>query len=153
VSRRLRRLRQALGARAGPWGGCLLEPPVLLRLARQPPASAAALADVPGVGTAIAEGYGATILGALGPAPPAGPAEARGPVAEAVQQWRAAVAREMGVPDYVVLGDRALAALANAPTGDQGLRTISGGPRFRAKFESEVRRLLQRVLERTGDAD
>ena len=57
------------------------------------------------------------------------------------------------MPDYVVLGDRALAALANAPTGDQGLRTIPGGPRFRAKFESEVRRLLQRVLERTGDAD
>jgi len=152
VARRLRRLRQALGGTAGPWGGCLLEPPVLLRLARQPPPSASALADIPGVGVAVAERYGATILGALGPDPVPGAPQAPGPVAEALEQWRAAVAREMGVPGYVVLGDRALAALAAAPTAEDGLRTVPAGPRFRAKFESEVRRLLERVLEGPGGA-
>ena len=34
VAVRLARLRQALGGRSGPWGGCVLEPDVLLRLAR-----------------------------------------------------------------------------------------------------------------------
>ena len=37
VSARLTRLRQAVGGKAGPWGGCLIEPDVLLRLARNPP--------------------------------------------------------------------------------------------------------------------
>ena len=66
ASTRLTRLRQAMGGRAGPWGGCLLEPEVLHRLARNPPRDAASLADVAGIGPAIAERYGATILGALG---------------------------------------------------------------------------------------
>jgi hypothetical protein len=58
VAERLTRLRQALGGKSGPWGGCLLEPEVLLRLARNPPPDAGALADVPGVGPAVAHGYG-----------------------------------------------------------------------------------------------
>ena len=111
------------------------------------------LQSVSGVGPAVAQQYGATILGALGPEAVPGTAEPRGPVAEALGQWRAAVAREMGVPEYVVLGDRALAALAAAPTGEEGLRAIPAGPRFRAKFEREVRRLLERVLDRPGGAD
>src|SRR5262245_39125768 len=116
VIRRLNRLRQVLGGRDGPWGSCLLEPAVLLQLARNPPATAGALADVPGVGPTIAERYGGLILGALertlgGPSgEPAGP----DPVSDALQQWRTAVAREMGVPAYVVLGDQALAAVAAA---------------------------------------
>jgi hypothetical protein len=44
----------------------------------------------------------------------------------------------MGVPEYVVLGDRALARLA---VGDAG-PTASLGPRSRAKFDGEIRRLL-----------
>jgi hypothetical protein len=66
----------------------------------------------------------------------------------ALSEWRAAVAQEMGVPDYVVLGDRALQQLASgeAPTA---ARSTGVGPRFRAKFEEEVGRLLQR-LRRTG---
>jgi len=58
VAERLTRLRQALGGKSGPWGGCPLEPEVLLRLARNPPPDAGALADVPGVGPAVAHGYG-----------------------------------------------------------------------------------------------
>jgi ATP-dependent DNA helicase RecQ len=144
VIRRLNRLRQALGGCAGPWGGCLLEPAVLLRLARNPPATAAALADVPGVGPAIAERYGGLILGALERVSEGRASVAADPVAEALEQWRTAVAQEMGVPAYVVLGDRALAALAAAPAGSE-TRAVPAGPRFRAKFEAEVQRLLERV--------
>ncbi|MFL5492755.1 MAG: RecQ family ATP-dependent DNA helicase, partial [Gemmatimonadales bacterium] len=50
VAARLSRLRAALGSRRGPWGGALLEPDVLLRLARRPPPTAAALAEESGVG-------------------------------------------------------------------------------------------------------
>jgi ATP-dependent DNA helicase RecQ len=144
VVRRLNRLRQALGGQAGPWGGCVLEPAVLLRLARSPPVSPGALADVPGVGSAIAERYGRLILSALERTSGTTAPDASDPVAEALGQWRATVAREMGVPAYVVLGDRALAALAAAPAGSD-LRSVPAGPRFRAKFEAEVQRLLGRV--------
>jgi ATP-dependent DNA helicase RecQ len=139
VAERLTRLRQALGGKSGPWGGCLLEPEVLLRLARDPPQDAGALADVPGVGPTLARAYGATILGALG-VESAGPRQIgeSAPAEQALEQWRAAVAREMGVPAYVILGDRALAQLAMGGAGSmQNL-----GPRLRAKFEGELRRLL-----------
>ncbi len=156
VVRRMNRLRQVLGGRAGPWGGCLLEPAVLLRLARTPPTTAAALADVPGVGPAIAERYGGLILGALERTPrdetvvtdsSGGTPSSADAAAEALEQWRSAVAREMGVPAYVVLGNRALAALAAAPAGSD-MRAVPAGPRFRAKFEREVQRLLGRVSPR-----
>ena len=143
VVRRLNRLRQVIGGAAGPWGGCLLEPGVLLQLARNPPASAGALADVRGVGPALAERYGGLILGALERSPQ-GRAPGADPVSDALEQWRTAVAREMGVPAYVVLGDRALAALAAAPV-ESDPRAVPAGPRFRAKFEAEVQRLLGRV--------
>jgi ATP-dependent DNA helicase RecQ len=121
----------------------------LLQLARNPPATAAALADVPGVGPAIAERYGGLILGALERTPEGRVPSLSDPVAEALEQWRTAVAREMGVPAYVVLGDRALAALAAAP-GYSDARTVPAGPRFRAKFEAEVQRLLGRVRNGTS---
>jgi ATP-dependent DNA helicase RecQ len=137
VADRLTRLRQSLGGKTGPWGGCLLEPVVLLRLARNPPSDAGALADVPGVGPAIAQAYGATILGALGVCSGRGhPGETA--AERALEEWRSAVAREMGVPSYVVLGDRALAQLVAGDTAS----TRNFGPRFRAKFEGEIRRLL-----------
>lgn len=143
VAERLVRLRQALGGRSGPWGGCLLEPEVLLRLARTPPRDAAALADVPGVGPTVARAYGATILGALGVRSESGGTsdEEMSAAERALEEWRTAVAREMGVPSYVVLGNRALAQLAKG-TGDPA---GSLGPRFRAKFERELRRLLGRA--------
>jgi ATP-dependent DNA helicase RecQ len=139
VAARLTRLRQALGGRSGPWGGCLLEPEVLLRLARNPPPDPGALADVPGVGPTVAQTRGATILAALGVETGVRREGERSPAEQALEEWRAAVAREMGVPSYVVLGDRALAQLA---TGGRG---PAPGPRFRAKFEGELRRLLERL--------
>jgi ATP-dependent DNA helicase RecQ len=145
VAARLGRLRQALGGKAGPWGGCLLEPDVLLRLARTPPPTAGALADVPGVGPAIAERYGATILGAIGVGAAPGLRADRSAAERALEEWRTAVAREMGVPAYVVLGDRALAQLAAGHPGKGSLTGAGTGPRFRAKFDAELRRLLERL--------
>jgi ATP-dependent DNA helicase RecQ len=145
VAARLGRLRQALGGRAGPWGGCLLEPDVLLRLARDPPRGAGALADVPGVGPTVAERYGGTILGALGVNGPGGQSVERDAAEQALEEWRAAVAREMGVPTYFVLGDRALAQLATGDPDGQGVPGSTPGPRFRAKFDAELRRLLARL--------
>jgi hypothetical protein len=139
VAERLIRLRHVLGGKSGPWGGCLLEPDVLLRLARNPPQDVGALADVPGVGPTVARAYGATILGALG-IELTGPRQIgeKGPAELALEAWRSAVAREMGVPAYVILGDRALAQLAVGGPGS----TQKLGPRLRAKFEGELRRLL-----------
>jgi ATP-dependent DNA helicase RecQ len=145
LAARLGRLRQALGGKAGPWGGCLLEPDVLLRLARHPPRDAGALADVPGVGPAIVQHYGATILGALGVETETGSHVERSAAQRALEEWRAAVAREMGVPTYVVLGDRALAQLAAGEAGEGRLARSGAGPRFRAKFDAELRRLLERL--------
>ncbi|HET7240574.1 MAG TPA: ATP-dependent DNA helicase RecQ, partial [Gemmatimonadales bacterium] len=65
VSARLARLGTVVMARRGPWGAPILEPEVMLALARRPPADGPALADVPGVGSALAERWGGAILGAL----------------------------------------------------------------------------------------
>ena len=65
ADRRLGRLRLALAHAHAPWSGCLIEPEVLRRIATEPPTSAAALANVEGVGPFIAERYSRTILQAL----------------------------------------------------------------------------------------
>jgi ATP-dependent DNA helicase RecQ len=145
VAARLVRLRQALAGKSGPWGGCVLEPEVLLRLARNPPPTPGALADIPGVGPTVAERFGATILGALGVEEAGGTRTGQSAAERALEEWRAAVAREMGVPAYVVLGDRALAQLAAGAPGEGGLAVPGAGPRFRAKFDAELRRLLERL--------
>jgi ATP-dependent DNA helicase RecQ len=145
VAERLGRLRRALGGKAGPWGGCLLEPDVLLRLARNPPRNTGALADVPGVGPTVSQRYGATILGALGVETRTGSNSERSAAERALEEWRSAVAREMGVPAYVVLGDRALAQLAAGDPGEGSVARSAAGPRFRAKFDAELRRLLERL--------
>ena len=80
VSARLARLGAVVVARRGPWGAPILEPEVMLALARRPPADGAALADVPGVGSALAERWGGAILGALrGPTGVAAGASSRAP--------------------------------------------------------------------------
>jgi ATP-dependent DNA helicase RecQ len=63
---RLRRLQRVFSGRQGAWGGELLEPATLVRLALHPPRDGAALAAVPGVGPVVAERYGRTILDAAG---------------------------------------------------------------------------------------
>jgi hypothetical protein len=100
---------------------------------------------VPGVGPTIAQHYGATILGALGVETGIGSRAGRGAAERALEEWRAAVAREMGVPAYVVLGDRALAQLAAGDAGEGRVARSGPGPRFRAKLDAELRRLLERL--------
>ncbi|HTC24725.1 MAG TPA: RecQ family zinc-binding domain-containing protein, partial [Gemmatimonadales bacterium] len=69
VAERLARLSSSVGGRKGAWGGALFEPDTLVRLALHPPADGPALARVPGVGPALAEHLGGTLLRALGTGP------------------------------------------------------------------------------------
>jgi ATP-dependent DNA helicase RecQ len=140
VAARLARLRDALAGRRTVWGGCLLEPDVLLRLAKNPPADAASLADVPGVGAALTERLGGAILRALSSAPAAAVSRSDDPVLAALESWRAGVAREMGVPVYAIISDGVLRAIAEArPTSRLDLARIRGvGPRTLAKFTDDV---------------
>jgi superfamily II DNA helicase RecQ len=144
VSARLGRLRSALARSKTMWGGCPLEPDVLLSLAKSPPSSAAALADVPGVGPALAQRLGGAILGALAPAHPDHAPVSHSPLVEALDSWRARVALEMGVPRYVVLTDSALRAIAETrPQSRNDLARIKGvGPRILAKFADDVLSLV-----------
>jgi ATP-dependent DNA helicase RecQ len=150
ISARLGRLRQALSRSKSLWGGCPLEPEVLLRLATSPPANAAALADVPGVGPALTERLGGTILRALasGQENPTGPDA--GPIAEALQRWRAGAARAMGVPTYAVLADSTLLAIAEQrPRNLNELARVRGvGPRTLAKFGEDL--LLASIVSYTS---
>jgi ATP-dependent DNA helicase RecQ len=143
---RLRRLRHALSGNKTVWGGCPLEPDVLLRLARCPPATAGALADVPGVGPALAERHGGTILGALsGDSIDADSAElAREPVGQALEGWRSATAHAMGLPAYRVLTDATLTAIASTrPQSRPELAKVPGvGPRLLEKFGADLLRLV-----------
>jgi ATP-dependent DNA helicase RecQ len=139
VSARLTRLRRALADRKTVWGGCPIEPEVLLRLARHPPAEAAALADVSGVGPALAERFGGTILSALGTGRPAAPVK-DDPVLASLERWRGEVAATMGVPAYAVIPDGVLRAIAVAqPRSRLDLARIRGlGPRTLAKFADDL---------------
>jgi hypothetical protein len=135
-------------------------------LARQPPADGAALADVPGVGSALAERWGRAILDALhGPRSIAGGASARaarqesgkgqrtgsdddvtqgGPRRRALERWREGVAVELGVARYVVLRDSVVATLATCDVRDsRALAAIRGlGPRTLAKHSQALLRLI-----------
>lgn len=117
---------------------------MLLALARHPPQSAAALADVPGVGAALAERCGRTILHALGVRPESTAARSASPRLLALRAWRRRTAAALGVPPYAVLGDSALARLAVAPVAvEADIAAVPGvGPRVLAKFGAELLRLI-----------
>lgn len=144
VSARLARLRRALAERRTVWGGCPLEPAVLLRLARQPPADAAALADVPGVGPALTERLGRTILTALGSCEAASVESVDDQVLGSLEVWRAGVALTMGVPAYAVVPDGVLQSIARGqPQSRLDLARIKGvGPRTLAKFGDDLLSLI-----------
>jgi ATP-dependent DNA helicase RecQ len=155
VAARLIRLRRVLTERKTVWGGCPLEPDVLLRLARHPPADAAALADVPGVGAALTARLGGIILRALlsdsnGSAsiPPENTALAE------LEEWRARVAREMGVPPYAVITDVVLRDISVArPQSRIDLARIRGvGPRLLAKFADDLLSLCGSQASSNGEA-
>jgi ATP-dependent DNA helicase RecQ len=63
-----------------------------------------------------------------------------GPALPALQGWRAGVARDMGVPPYLVIPDRVLQAISEArPRTRLDLAHIRGvGPRTLAKFADEL---------------
>ncbi len=137
VTTRLAALRRVLASRKAPWEGCLLEPETLRRLAEGPPVDAGALADVPGVGPVIAERFGAVILDALGgTAFPASDPTVGDPTAERLIDWRNGVAKEMGVPAYLVLTDGMIRDLVRLRPSDRaGLGRVPGlGPRRMIKF-------------------
>jgi ATP-dependent DNA helicase RecQ len=144
IAARLVRLRAAVATRSGPWGGALLEPEVLLALARHPPPDPAALADVPGVGSALAARWGGIILQALGPVAATPPERPAGSRHRALEDWRRRIATELGVPPYVVLGDATLGRLAAAGVKDAAAlaATPGVGPRVLAKFGADLLRLI-----------
>jgi ATP-dependent DNA helicase RecQ len=119
---------------------------VLLQLATNPPASIAALADVPGVGAALAARLGGAILHALETLLPEQTNSAEGslPINVSLQNWRAGVAREMGIPAYLVLTDAIVRAIAEAPprTRDDLARVRGIGPRLLSKFGDDLLTLV-----------
>ena len=154
VLARLTRVGRALADRKTVWGGCPIEPDVLLRLARHPPADAAALADVPGVGVALTERLGGTILRALSPGSPVPVATEDNATFASLERWRAGVAREMGVPAYVVIPDAVLRAICAArPRSRLDLARIRGvGPRTLAKFADQLLRFSLPPSDHSGPA-
>jgi ribonuclease D len=121
-----------------------LESGVLLRLARQPPEDAASLADVPGVGPALAARLGGTILRALASGDVSTYESDDNPRLTAMTEWRAGVAREMGVSPFLVVRDAVLRDIVAAlPESRLDLAKIRGvGPRLLAKFADDLLRLL-----------
>jgi ATP-dependent DNA helicase RecQ len=152
ITARLLQLRKALWGRCGPWRGALLEPEVMLRLARDPPADVGALADVPGVGPALAAAFGGTLMQALGrPAPGRGATPESAPLLRALRDWRMRRADQMGVPPFLLLGDTTLQVLARVrPRDRSSLARVPGvGPRILAKFGEE---LVQLIGASAGDS-
>jgi ATP-dependent DNA helicase RecQ len=143
IAARLIRLRQALVRHQTVWRGCPLEPSVLLRLAKSPPADAAALADVPGVGPSLTERLGGSILRALAPDPTDKTAVSNDRLFRTLEAWRADMARSMGVPGYTILTDAALRGIAESrPSSRPELARVRGvGPRVLAKFGNDLLRL------------
>ena len=151
VRRRLSQLRSALASAKAPWGGCVLDPVTMRRLAEAPPTSAGKLAEFPGVGPAVAERLGRAILDALEVVPLAASNEhtADG-MARDLRAWRYRIAGEMGVAPYVIIGDQVLDEIARRRPADRAsLARVPGmGPRTLAKFGNQL--LL--LVNPSGDA-
>lgn len=142
---RFKALRRALAPLKTPWGGAVLEPEVLARLAESPPADAAALAAVPGVGPELTARLGGRILEALGGTAPQ--ATEPPPVSTLHAQllaWRSARARAEGVPSWQVLTDRAAERIAvGTPADLAGLAALGElGPRALAAYGEELLALM-----------
>jgi len=142
---RFRALRRALAPVRTPWGGALLEPPVMARLAEAPPPDAAALAATPGVGPELAMRMGGKILAALGVLPQEVVApQPTSQLHETLLAWRCARALAEGVEPWQVIDDGALGALAIDPPADlPGLGKVTGiGPRALGAYGEELLGLI-----------
>lgn len=142
---RFRALRRALAPARTPWGGALIEPPVLARLAESPPTDAAALAAVAGVGPELTMRMGGTILEALGVTPRTLVAvEPESELHELLLAWRRARALAEGVEPWQVIAEGALRAIAEEPPADlPALARVAGlGPRALGAFGEELLRLV-----------
>jgi ATP-dependent DNA helicase RecQ len=153
---RFRALRRALAPARTPWGGALIEPPVLARLAESPPPDAASLAAVAGVGAELTMRMGGTILEALGvtPRPPA-PPEPTSELHALLLAWRRARALAEGAEPWQVIEERALLAIAaECPSDLPTLARVGGlGPRTLAAYGEELLRLVAGERERTGGTE
>jgi ATP-dependent DNA helicase RecQ len=149
---RLRDLRRALAPIRTPWGGAILEPEVLARLAGDPPDSAEALAAVPGVGPALTASYGGRILTALGVAPEPGSVPQSDPRLDRLLAWRGSRALAEGVEPWQVLPEGALRAIAAAKPGTtRELASLGLGPRALAAYGPELLDLMgEKGGEETG---
>jgi ATP-dependent DNA helicase RecQ len=141
---RFRRLHRALATCDSPWGGSALEPATIRRLAVTPPASVDELAAVPGVGAALVERLGGTILRAL-EIEVVEASVASHPLHETLRRWRSGVALGMGVPEYGVLPDVVLERIAEVrPRDRDALRRVEGlGPRALAKWGEALLQLCE----------
>jgi superfamily II DNA helicase RecQ len=101
------------------------------------------LADVPGVGPALASRLGQTILNALSADTDHNATEKSGellPLEVVIRNWRAEVARQMGVPAYLVISDMVIREIATqGPQSREQLAKVPGvGPRTLAKFANNI---------------
>jgi superfamily II DNA helicase RecQ len=89
------------------------------------------------VKTGPAKAGGAPTALAVAPAPLSAKGEA---LAARLKEWRAAEAKRLGVPAFMVLNDRTLAALAQArPANPRQLLEVSGmGPAKVERFGKEI---------------
>lgn len=126
---------------------CVLDGPILARLAVDPPVDGDTLAEISGVGPAVAARLGKVILQALGALPPGGWWTASSPESPrhaALRRWRADKAATLGVAPFEVVTDATLRTLARTPPADpRALAAVPGvGPRLAIKWANELLALL-----------
>lgn len=154
AAERARRLRAALAPVRTPWGGAVLEPDVVARLAESPPGSAAELANTPGVGPELTARLGGRILSALGAGPATGARPERADARYALlSAWRSMRARKAGAEPWQILLDHELDALAATSPNDPAALARAGlGPRAMAVYGEELLALLRSDPEPAPDS-
>jgi len=125
----------------------LLDATAITAIARHPPESATALADIPGVGPELVARHGRSLLRAVAggrrsrvaPTPPAHP-----DLYGLLRAWRARLARDAGLPAYCIVGDRALRSITDTlPATREELARVPGiGPRTLAKHGAALLALV-----------
>jgi ATP-dependent DNA helicase RecQ len=158
VRRRMRELVAAMRGLAGPWNGDLIDARTVRHLAENPPADAAALASIPGIGPELASRIARRVLAALhadgsstaGADPgTAASSDQRG----RLEQWRRRRARELAIAPWTLAPDALLDRLVERnPRSRQELARCEGvGPRFLATEGEAVLAALRGVPAAVAD--